>query len=123
MQQLTLTYYQRIIIWNMVGAHQAPNLKEVATFLRLIEKVRLSDQETIESDFKTGGGGQVSWQLPSATYGSRQLDLENEEAASLLAVINSAPVRVNDGEWLLKVAEELDPKNQVKNDKVDSAKV
>ena len=51
MESLNVTYYQRIILWGQVGNYEAPNLNETAVFLRLIEKLRLTDQETLDTEF------------------------------------------------------------------------
>ena len=107
MQSLTLPYYQRVMLWNMLGNHQAANLKEASVYLRVIEKVRLSDQEQIDSEF-TNTGQQYGWKLPHPTYGTCDIDLENEEVKCLSTAIESAaPVRVIDAEWLSSLVSQL----------------
>jgi hypothetical protein len=106
-QTISLPYYQRVMLWNMLGNYQAPNLKEASVYLRIIEKVRLSDLEQVETEF-TQGGQQFGWKLPSLTYGTATIDLENEEAKALATAIESAtPVRVIDAEWLGNLVAEL----------------
>jgi len=107
MQSVLLPFYQRVMLWNMCGAFPAPSLKEAAVVLRVIEKVRLTDRESIESDFRAEGG-QVAWRLPSPAYGEKLVELENEEAKALAGVIvEHRPVRVMDAEWMLRLIDEL----------------
>lgn len=108
MQPLILNFYQRVMLWHAVGTHPAPTLKDAAVYLRLIEKVRLSDQESIDSKFESTPDGRISWRLPSLNYGEKLLELENEEAAALAAVIEQMrDVRVLDWKWLIPMKEEL----------------
>ena len=92
MQNLSLRFYQRIILWQLVGNHPA---------LRLTDAEMLATQVMQDS-------GRFSWRLPDPGYGNRELELEHEEAKALVTVMETpAPVRVSDAEWMLKVAEEL----------------
>jgi len=107
MQSIFLNYYQRVLIWNMIGAHPAPGLKEASVLLRVIEKVRLSDRETIDTEFRPDGPN-LSWKLPENGYGDKVIELENEEATALAGVIeNTRPIRVADAGWLLKIVAQL----------------
>lgn len=109
MQSLFVTCYQRIILWNAVGAHNASNLKEAAPLLRLIEKLRLTDQEMIDSNFFSDGQ-QFTWKLPSRGYGDRTVELENTEATALAKVIEAlSPIRVSDAEWMTRIVEKFQP--------------
>jgi hypothetical protein len=99
----------------MVGAFPASNIKTAAVYLRLIEKIRLSDEENIESKFKADGN-QFSWNLPIMGYGDCEIELENDEATSLVTCIEeTSPVRVSDAAWLLKIVASLKPKDESKN--------
>jgi hypothetical protein len=99
MQSLRLEFYQRIYLWNLVGGHTAPSLKEAAVFLRIIEKLRLSDAEQRESEF-TNNGAQYVWKPVSPEYGCKTVELETDEAKALAAAIETSPLRVNDAVWL-----------------------
>jgi hypothetical protein len=100
MQQLFVTYYQRVMLWNMIGSHTVPTLDAAATFLRLLEKIRLSDQEVTESQMVMEAGN-FTWKQPSQGYGDRLLDLENQEAEALAALIREVKgVRIQDALWL-----------------------
>jgi hypothetical protein len=95
------------MIWNMLGNYQAPNLKEASVYLRIIEKVRLTDQEQLDSEFTTTGQ-QYGWRLPSADFGTKEISLEGEEAKALATSIEAmTPVRVIDAEWLSNLVAEL----------------
>jgi hypothetical protein len=112
MQSIFLTYYQRVILWNMVGAHQAQNIKEADVYLRVLGKIRLTDRETTESKFIAVQGA-FSWNLPSAGYGDKDIELEDSEAAALITAVESfSPVRVNDAEWMQRVVTLLKPDEQ-----------
>jgi hypothetical protein len=91
----------------MLGIHPAPNLKEASVFLRLIEKIRLSDQESLESKFQSMGN-QISWNLPSNGYGNKRIEIEDSEANSLtLCIEQASPIRVNDATWLQELVDSL----------------
>jgi hypothetical protein len=106
MQTLTLPFYQRVFLWNVIGNHSAPNLKEASVGLRIIEKLRLTEQEQLESEFTTAGQ-QYGWKLPSEDYGTKTVDLETDEGKSLAAAIEAAPTRVMDAVWLQPIVDKL----------------
>jgi len=106
MQSLDLKFYQRVYLWSTVGNHSAPSLKEAAVFLRLIEKLRLSDAEQRESEF-TAVGDKYLWKPLAPDYGLKTIELEDEEARALVAVIEAAPLRVNDASWLTPLVTQM----------------
>jgi hypothetical protein len=109
MQTIFLTYYQRVILTNMIGAHSVNGLREAAVLLRVIERIRLTDKETIESGFEAAGA-QIAWKLPEPGYGDKVVELENEEAKALIGAVQEVKgIRVVDAQWLVKVVAELEP--------------
>jgi hypothetical protein len=110
MQSLFLTYYQRILLWNIVGNHVAPNLSETDVYLRLVGKLRLSDEEVIASGYATNGQ-QMSWKLPVAGYGDKSIELENTEAVALATAIeeNKLGTRISDAEWMKPIVQKFKP--------------
>jgi len=107
MQSIPLTYYQRLILWNICGSHAAPSLREAAIFLRLIDKLRLSDTESRESQFSTDNN-RFAWKLPKAGYGDKVFELEDSDCVALASAIDaSTPVRVVDADWLEKLVTRL----------------
>lgn len=109
MQSLTLNFYQRVMLWQLVGNHPAPSLKESSVYLRIIEKLRLTDSEMLATQF-VQDQGRFSWRLPDTEYGSRKVELENEEAKALVTAMEApmqGGIRVTDAEWMLKVVNEL----------------
>src|SRR5215831_17324639 len=111
MQSLFLNVSQRIILWNLVGNHNVPNLKEAATYLRLIEKLRLTDQETRDLSFQAEGQS-MTWRAPSVGYGDKTFALEDGEAKALIDAMQSAPMRVADAFWMQQIVEHLESKKE-----------
>lgn len=107
MKHVHLNFYQRITLWNMIGNYQTPKLKEALVFLRILEKIRPGDVEMRETQF-ISDGAQLRWALPEANYGDRHLDLEDEEAKSLLQALESVEgVRVADAAWMFALVDSL----------------
>jgi hypothetical protein len=113
MQNLDLNYYQRIILWTILGSHQVTTLKDASVYLRLIEKIRLNDGEMLASQF-VQDQGRMSWSLPVAGYGDRTVELETDEAKALVAAMEapSPGLKVNDAGWMLKMVEDLNAQPQ-----------
>jgi len=107
MQSIFLSYYHRLMLWTLTGSHSVERLADAAVLLRVIEKVRLTDEESITTEFRANGS-QIAWKLPEAGYGDKLVEFENEEARALAGVIEGARgVRVSDAEWLMKTLEKL----------------
>lgn len=106
MLNLKLEFYQRVYLWNTIGNHNAPSLKEASVFLRIIEKVRLSDQEQRDTGFGIVEG-RYGWNPPSPDYGLKAVELEDEEAKALATALEASPLRVNDALWLDPLVKEL----------------
>jgi hypothetical protein len=107
MQTITLTFPQRLILWNMVGNHNATSLKDASVYLRILDKVRLTDQEQVETGF-TIVGQQYSWRQMPNGYGTMDINLEVDEAKALSTAIETAtPVRVADAAWLAELVTAL----------------
>lgn len=109
MTTVTLPLYQRIMLWSLVGNHNAANLREASVYLRLIEKIRLTDEEQTKTEFTTNGQS-YNWKPMLNGYGTKSVELETDEAKALAAAIDSAtPVRVADAGWLQKIVDDLTP--------------
>jgi hypothetical protein len=106
MQSLDLKFFQRVYLWNLIGSHTAPSLKEAAVFLRIIEKIRLTDAEQRETEFGAVNERYL-WKSPSPDYGGKTVEFEDEEAKALAAVIEAAPLRVNDAVWLEPLVKQI----------------
>lgn len=105
MQSTFLTYYQRVILWSHLGSITVEKLREASIYLRMIEKLRLTDQEITETQF-VSDGPRFSWRLPDPQYGSRTVEFEDEEMVALAGAIEKVQgVRVSDAEWMLKLVE------------------
>jgi len=109
MQTVFLTFYKRITLWNMVGNHSVSGLKQAEVYLRLIGKLRPTDEETESVNLQNNGMG-VSWQLPVPTFGDKDIELERSEADALIAAIEVAQFRVVDAAWLQEIADQLKKK-------------
>src|SRR5262245_58472231 len=100
MQNIFLSFQQRVTLWLLVGNHQVSNLREASVHLRIVAKVRPTDRERMETSWAQDTQS-FGWRLPTPLYGQRDIELEDEEAAALAQAIEQAsPVRVSDAEWL-----------------------
>lgn len=105
MQSIFVTYYQRVMLWNNLGAITVEKLRDAAVYLRMIEKLRLTDQEITETQFVVDGP-RFSWRLPFPEYGSCMVEFEDEEVKALADAIEKMQgIRVSDAEWMLKLVE------------------
>jgi len=98
MQTLSLNFYQRFMLWNLIGAYEVPKLKETDVYLRVIAKIRLSDEEKTVSEF-VSDGERTSWRLPERDYGTKAVELEKDEVKAFIDVLEQSPLRVADSEW------------------------
>ncbi len=107
MQKLTVNFYQRVMLWQMIGGHPTKSIKEASVHLRVIEKIRLTDKEMLTSQFFQENE-RSTWKLPDINYGVKNLELETDEAKALIETLEApAPVRVSDAQWMLKLVDEL----------------
>jgi len=91
----------------MAGNHNAGNLKEASVFLRIINKLRLSDEEQAKTEFALNGP-QYTWKPQPNGYGTKTIDLEGDEAKALILAIEAlTPMRVADAIWLAPLVDEL----------------
>jgi hypothetical protein len=110
MQHIHLTYQQRIHIALLIGNHQVKRIQEASVLLRLLEKIRLTDEEMRDTQYLANERGQITWTLPlpARDYGERDVPLESDEAQALPAILEAAEnVRVSDAEWMCRLVEEL----------------
>ena len=104
-----LTYYERVMCWNWCGLQQVASLREAATYIRLIEKLRPTDAEMRETQFATTEQG-FKWNVPQHGYGNKVVNLEDSEAEALKATLEAQQnIRVSDAEWMLRLTESLTP--------------
>src|SRR5262245_54214860 len=105
-----VNFYQRICLWNICGNAQVGNLKDAAPYLRLIEKLRPSDEEMMETQFRMEERMGYVWRAPSAGYGDRDIELEADEQARLTeALENQQQVKVADAAWQFKLLDQIKP--------------
>lgn len=112
MLDLDLELRERVLLWTMIGNHQVSNLKEASVFLRIIERLRLSDTEMRELQFFNDGRS-YHWNQPSQGYGDIVAQLEDEEAKALAAAVEAAPVMVRDAAWMQRVVDRCKAKEAV----------
>lgn len=108
MKAIPINWYQRMSLWSRVGSMQAPNMKEAHTCLRILDKLR-PDEEEVKTSNLTIDGQNYRWSLPDMNYGSKVLELEDEEAEALANGIDNhpQPVLVADAAWLLELLTRL----------------
>lgn len=120
MTSLFLTYFQRVMLGSIVGGHQVPNLKMASIYLRIIEKVRLTDEEVTASQF-IQDQAKSTWVLPELGYGDMVIEFEGDECKAIVDAIEAAQnIRVSDAGWLNKMIDSLKAKKvePVEADKV-----
>jgi hypothetical protein len=106
---VVLTFYQRFHLEATIGSFQAPKLSDTLVFLRLLEKLRLTETERKAAQFRLEGNA-ASWRLPNPEYATREIELEDTEAAALRqAIENFEGIRVIDAQWLAPLVETLRP--------------
>ena len=112
MKQIDLTWYQRIALWSRVGVANAPTLKEAATLMRAYDKIRPTDEERQECQFTETPGG-FSWKTfaDRENFGTRIVDLEDEEATAMINCLEQpnmqVAIQVKDAKWMLELVEKL----------------
>jgi hypothetical protein len=108
MQSITLTFYERVHCWIRAGNHQVRNLKEASVWIRLIDRIRPTDDEMRETEFLQDGP-QCHWSPPSsAEYGRRTFELEEVEANELRATLDAAEgIAVKDAAWMTRLRDQL----------------
>ncbi len=108
MTSVELNWYERVVLWMRIGAMPAPSMMEAHKLLRIIEKVRPTDQEQEETKL-TIEGLNYRWTLPFHRYGDKKIELENEEAKALADGLDNHPlsVLVSDAAWMLKLIAQL----------------
>ena len=107
MVRIHLNFYQRVTLWNLIGAFQAPNMRSTLAFLGLLKQIRPTDEELRDAQF-TLEGVQYRWRLPDANYGERDLELGSDEAEALVqALEGQQAVKVGDAEWMFPLLDEL----------------
>ena len=106
MKTTTLSFYERIVITEIVG-QQEGRLADISAYLRILDKIRISDEERKESSLEVQDG-QLRWQLPSTDFGTREVHLEDEEVRRLVQLLETWPkVTIRDAAWIGRVVSEL----------------
>ncbi|HNY39480.1 MAG TPA: hypothetical protein PKJ41_03765 [Bryobacteraceae bacterium] len=110
MKTTTLNFYERIALAALVGA-QGGRTAELSTFLRIYEKVRISEEERGATDL-VQQGDRVEWKLPSPAFGTRSVGLEQEEAEALSGIIEDflstvEKITVEEVAWRRRVVGDL----------------
>lgn len=92
----------------MISNHNAENLIAASNYLRVLEKIRPTDEESRETQLISSGPN-MQWRLPYQFYGDKDVEFEDVEVESIQKVINTAsPIRVFDAEWLQKLVKNGD---------------
>ena len=106
-----LTWYQRMVLWNRIGSAPVPSIKEADTYLRIISKIRPTDEEQRDAQLTAVGGGYV-WKPTESGWGDRSVELEDEEAKALVACLSTAQpgqvISVRDAEWMIPLIKQIE---------------
>ena len=108
MKIIPINWYERMVLWSRVGSMQAPNLQQAHVCLRILGKLRPSEEEVKVANLEMTEGN-FRWRLPSVEYGSLQLELEDDECKALADGLDNhpQPVMVSDAAWMLELLEKL----------------
>ena len=106
MKNTTLNFYERIRTLDILGVQEA-RLAEVAIYLRIIDKIRFTEDEEKAAKLKRNESS-VQWELPNPEYGTITAQLEDVEAEKLLGLLQSWPhISTRDAKWILRVVDDL----------------
>lgn len=108
MMSINFNWYERIVLWMRIGAMPVPNINAANVFLRILDKLRPSEQEQQDTKLSIEGLN-YRWVLPHHQYGDKQIEFENEEAKALADGLDNHPmeVRVSDAAWMLRLLAQL----------------
>ena len=86
-------------------------MKDASTYLRILDKIRPSDEEKALCNFKATDTG-CSWKQDlELNFGNKQLDLEDEEAEAIIKSLetdnNIAQISIRDASWMCELVEDL----------------
>jgi hypothetical protein len=114
MVDLTINFNQRMNLWMRLGTVKVPSLREAATYIRILEKIRPQENEMNDVQYKETETG-IQYRLPSLNYGIKSIEFENEECTALIDGLmnHSDPWRVNEADWVMKLISSLE--SQIEN--------
>ena len=106
MRTTTQNSYEQIVTAEIVG-QQEGRLADISAYLRILDKIRITDEERKSSKMEVADG-QLRWQLPSQSFGSSQVMLEDQEARRLSDLLENWPkVTIRDVAWIERVVSDL----------------
>lgn len=122
MVSLIVNFHQRMNLWMRLGTVKVPSLREAATYIRILEKIRPKEKEMNDVDYKTTDVG-ITYRLPNSNYGILSIELENEEASALEAGLmnHPEPFRIDEADWMLKLIDSLKVQNKVEDEVLGNA--
>lgn len=96
-------------LWMRLGTVKVPSLREAATYIRILEKIRPQENEMNDVQYKTTETG-IQYRLPNSNYGIKSIELENEECDAFIDGLmnHTEPVRVDDADWMMKLINSLE---------------
>lgn len=103
MKDLTLDLNQRQHMWIIVGAQEG-RAADLAIYLRLMEKLKLSETEETLIGVTVDGQGNMAWRMQPEGVPLTTVSVEDKDAERLKLVLENWPrFRPVDNEWLQKV--------------------
>ena len=121
MTQVTINFHQRLGLWMRIGTAQVPSLRDAATLIRVLERIRPTEEEMKKVNYKQDKTT-VEYTLPDLSYGVKTYEFEDEESRRLIDTLNGHqnPFRIDEAAWMLALIEDLE--NQMKSEKMEIGK-
>jgi len=100
MKNITLNFWQRVGLMNVLGAATGP-LAKITALTRVYEAVRLTDEEMQQVQIQDLGNGRSALMPPSPEWGTKTIEIEDADAKAVLAEIEAySAFQISDMAWV-----------------------
>ena len=107
MKTITLTFPQRLKASNILGQASGP-LERIMPLFAILEAVRFAEEEFAQIKISGNGGGLQTYEPPSADFGTKEVTLEDAQAAAFLRELEAYQgYSVMDVGWLVDLRKQL----------------
>jgi len=103
MKNLTLNFWQRVGLMNVLGTATGP-LAKITALARVYDAVRFTDAEMQQVQIQDLGNGRSALKPPTPDYGTKTIEIEDADAKAVLAEIEAYPAfQISDMTWVNEV--------------------